>query len=111
MPGAIEQHFGTTHEATIVLTPGGDGLAGRPRVTSRHVQRRGLLDTLREIFLPQGYPESVSDDYLEYQVSGNGGLTVVSSASSGADVPSPGHRHGHRTSAYRALGERTAHVC
>ena len=66
MPGAIEQHFGTKHEATIELTP---ELGGGARICSRHVRRRGLADTLREIFLPQGYPESVSDDYLEYQVS------------------------------------------
>ncbi|KAF0303708.1 RUS1 family protein C16orf58 [Amphibalanus amphitrite] len=68
MPAIIEQHFGATHEATIELSPSGDGAEGQPRIISRHVQRRGLVDTLREIFLPQGYPESVSDDYLEYQV-------------------------------------------
>ena len=65
MPGAIEQHFGTKHEATIELT---SELGGGARISSRHVQRRGLVDTLREIFLPEGYPESVSDDYFEYQV-------------------------------------------
>lgn len=27
-----------------------------------------LLSLIKDIFLPKGYPDSVSDDYLEYQV-------------------------------------------
>ena len=72
MPETIEQHFGATHEATIKLTPAADGGVCGAHVTSRHVQRRGLVDTLREIFLPQGYPESVSGRLP--RVSGNQGL-------------------------------------
>ena len=29
---------------------------------------QGAKNFLREVFLPQGYPSSVSDDYLEYQI-------------------------------------------
>lgn len=29
---------------------------------------RGVLNFFRELILPNGYPESVSDDYLEYQI-------------------------------------------
>ncbi|XP_037084942.1 LOW QUALITY PROTEIN: RUS family member 1-like [Pollicipes pollicipes] len=64
MTDVIEQYFGAAHEATIKLV----GVGGVADVTNRQVQRRGLLGTLREVFLPQGYPDSVSDDYLEYQV-------------------------------------------
>lgn len=29
---------------------------------------RGITHLLSSVFLPQGYPSSVSDDYLEYQI-------------------------------------------
>uniref|UniRef100_A0A1X7VCD9 Uncharacterized protein n=2 Tax=Amphimedon queenslandica TaxID=400682 RepID=A0A1X7VCD9_AMPQE len=37
------------------------------RVTSKARNTR-LADTLKEVFLPQGYPNSVSEDYLQYQL-------------------------------------------
>lgn len=35
---------------------------------SHAVPFRGVKNILREVFLPQGYPSSVSADYLEYQI-------------------------------------------
>ena len=35
---------------------------------SLHGKFRGITYFLSSVFLPQGYPSSVSDDYLEYQI-------------------------------------------
>lgn len=34
---------------------------------SKHIEK-GLFAFIREVFLPYGYPDSVSEDYFEYQV-------------------------------------------
>ena len=39
---------------------GGGGLLSR-------LSGAGLVGVARQVFLPEGYPESVSGDYLEYQ--------------------------------------------
>ncbi|KAI9550820.1 hypothetical protein GHT06_004673 [Daphnia sinensis] len=36
--------------------------------SSSNVRFRGVKHLLSSVFLPQGYPSSVSDDYLEYQI-------------------------------------------
>lgn len=66
---AIDQYRGDCLEGSLQLSeePGGE----RPQVVLRPARPRRLADTLRDMFLPQGYPGSVSDDYLEYQVRGS----------------------------------------
>lgn len=44
------------------------GLIQRRRLGPREATGSGLLQLFKSVFLPQGFPESVSSDYLQYQL-------------------------------------------
>ncbi|XP_075928819.1 RUS family member 1 isoform X2 [Petromyzon marinus] len=52
-----ERHYSRGPDGALVWRGRGHGQS-----------RGGLLDALTSVFLPQGYPESVSEDYLTYQM-------------------------------------------
>jgi len=43
----------------------------------RQSTTQSIVNVLRTIFLPQGYPDSVSDDYLAYQIWDTAQVTLV----------------------------------
>ncbi len=47
---------------------GGDGCVGKYRESDGGRRFTSVLNLLREVFLPQGYPDSVTEDYLPYQM-------------------------------------------
>ncbi|XP_039268273.2 RUS family member 1-like [Styela clava] len=45
-----------------------DGLSRKMKPSGGAIVSKSVTQVLKSIFLPQGYPDSVSDDYLEYQI-------------------------------------------
>jgi len=58
-----ERH--ATQSAPVSYERDGEGSLVRISALSRHGQ--GVLGLIRHVLLPEGYPDSVSGDYLEYQ--------------------------------------------
>ena len=52
---------------TLAATSGA-GVVAREDDGARGRASSGLTSVLRQVFLPEGYPTSVSSDYLSYQV-------------------------------------------
>ncbi|XP_047656997.1 RUS1 family protein C16orf58 homolog [Tachysurus fulvidraco] len=44
------------------------GMRRERRGNERAVRGKSVTDAFKNVFLPQGYPESVSEDYLQYQI-------------------------------------------
>ncbi|KAL8559418.1 hypothetical protein ACOMHN_045215 [Nucella lapillus] len=61
------EQYGLTPLKRQYLASGGAGTGG-VEILHRSAERTSLQQLFRTIFLPQGYPESVSQDYAEYQV-------------------------------------------
>jgi len=60
-----ERHKAGGGEVIFRVDNGGKGLT---RCSPSVEAGRGLIGTVRQVFLPDGYPHTVSKDYMEYQV-------------------------------------------
>lgn len=65
----VEEHYGASLECVYELSESHVSLLEHPKKKSPLRGLKAFVDTLKSVFLPEGYPDSVSGDYFDYQVS------------------------------------------
>jgi hypothetical protein len=64
----FREQYGAKGEEFLYVTPLDQDTVVRVTIKGEKVARKfGLLKFFQKIFLPSGYPDSVSPDYLDYQ--------------------------------------------
>lgn len=65
----VEERFGGSGDRINRYRKGSDGRLHKLQDQEGRARRtENLIHWFKNVFLPAGYPESVSDDYLEYQL-------------------------------------------
>lgn len=62
------EYYGDNRRSTFIVDQGKTSCIVQKYPQFGSSYENPLKKAFREIFLPQGYPSSVSDDYLEYQI-------------------------------------------
>lgn len=71
MPILLREHFGSQRDVkfySVSPEANADNLSISKKSSESYFTFASVLNFFQSVFLPQGFPDSVSQDYIEYQI-------------------------------------------